>query len=61
MVAKLNTIEVIDTSKLVEKTDFNKKINETEKKHPNNDKYITTNDFNEYSDAMFDERLKKTD
>ena len=58
MVAKLNTIEVIDTSKLVEKTDFNKKIKETEKKHPNNDKYITTNDFNEYSDAMFDERLK---
>ena len=58
MVAKLNTIEVIDTSKLVEKTDFNKKIKGTEKKHPNNDKYITTNDFNEYSDAMFDERLK---
>ena len=49
-----NTNDVTDTSKLVKKTDFNRNIKESEKKHPNNDKYITTNDFDGYSGAMFD-------
>ena len=41
------------------KPGYNTKIEEIEKKNPNHDNYIATNDFNKCSGAIFDERFKK--
>ena len=46
---KVNALQTSDTCNLVKKTDYNTKINETEKKlliMINNIKYITTLEFN---------------
>ena len=48
-----------NVSNLVKKTDFNTKINETEKKitNHNHDKYITTPEFNKLTAEIFAARL----
>ena len=58
LVKKVNAIQTIDTSDLVKKTDYDTKLEETKRKIPNHDKYITTNDFNKFSGTIFGERLK---
>ena len=58
LVKKVNAIQTIATSDLVKKTDYDTTLEETKRKIPNHDKYITTNDFNKFSGAIFDERLK---
>ena len=35
------------------------KLIKIEKKVPNHDKYVTTNDFKKFSSKIFDERLKQ--
>ena len=52
-----NKIPNINT--LVKKTDYNTKITEIEKKHTdhNNDKYITTPEFNTLAADIFNARL----
>ena len=59
----LTTVEnkIPDVRSLVNKTDYNTKINETEKKLTNHDhdKYITTPEFNNLAAAVFDIRLKR--
>ena len=59
MVQKVNNIQTIDTSDLVEKAECNRKIAEIENKIPGHDKYITTNNFNTFSGAIFDKKLKQ--
>ena len=62
---KVNAIQAINTSNLVEKSEYNTKIEEIEKKILNHDKYITTNlgDKNNIADFVkkidFDEKIKK--
>ena len=46
MVKKVGNISTTDTSDLVKETDYNTKINETENKITDYDKYITTQEFN---------------
>ena len=41
----VNVIRTNDTSELVRKTDYNTEIEDIEKKIPNHDKCITTNEF----------------
>ena len=60
MINKVNAIQTNDTGNLVKNTDYITKVEDIEKKIPNNDKYIATNDFNKFSVAKFDERLKKS-
>ena len=43
----------------LKKSDYDIKIEEIEKKLRGHNKYITTNDFNKFSGAMFEERLKQ--
>ena len=43
-----NAIHVIGVSNLVKKTDYDKKLEETEKKLPRHNKCITTNNFNKF-------------
>ena len=60
MVESVNAIQATDSSDLVEKPDDDDaKIKNIEKGIPNNDKYITTNDFNKFSRAIIKERLKE--
>ena len=60
MVESVNAIQATDSSDLVEKPDDDDaKIKNIEKGIPNNDKYITTNDFNNFSRAIIKERLKQ--
>ena len=61
MVESVNAIQATDSSDLVEKPDDDDdaKIKNIEKGIPNNDKYITTNDFNKFSRAIIKERLKQ--
>ena len=58
-VKKANVIETIDSSDFIKKADYVTNIDDITKKILNHDKYITTNDFNKFSGAIFDERLKQ--
>ena len=53
--------KILSVSNLVQKTDYNTKINETEKKitDHNDDKCIATPDFSKVTAEMFDLRLKR--
>ena len=56
----VTTVNAINTSELVLKTDCNTKIKEIEAKiPPDHDKYITTPEFNKLTKENFDERLKQ--
>ena len=61
MFKKFNAVQTTDTSNLVKKTDYNTKMNETEKKiitdHYHSNKYITTQEFNKLTAANFAWRL----
>ena len=59
MVKKVNAIHTTDTSDLVKKADYNTKIDKTEKKIPNRDKYITTKEFDKITAEHFAGRLKQ--
>ena len=53
--------KIPDVSSLVKKTNYNTKITEIEKKltDHNNDKYITTPEFNKFTAEVFDARLAR--
>ena len=53
LVKKVNARQTTDNSYLVEKTDYNTKINEISKKKLNHDKYYTTPDFNKLTSENF--------
>ena len=53
MVNKVNAIQNIDTSDLIKKDDYNTEIDENEKKIPNHDLYITTQEFNKLTAENF--------
>ena len=57
---KVNAIHAIDTIKLVIKIGYiiNVKDIDEKKKNPDQDKYITTSEFNQFSETIFDHRLK---
>ena len=55
MVKKINVIQNIDTSDLDKRLGYSY----IQKKIPNHDKYITTNDFNKFPGAIFDERSRQ--
>ena len=59
MVKKGNNVNTTDTRDLVKKTDYNRKINEIDKKTTDHDhdKYITTQEFNELTSENVDARL----
>ena len=54
--------KIPDVSTLVKKTDYDKKISETERKltDHNHDKYITTPEFNKFTAEIFAPRLAQT-
>ena len=54
---KVIAIQLIDSINLVKKVGYNAKIVAIQKKIPNHNKYITPDDFNKCSGAIFDERL----
>ena len=54
---RVEAIQSVDTGDLVKKADDNKKITWIEKKVPNHDIYITTQEFNKL--ISFDVRLKE--
>ena len=59
---KGKAIKSADTSDLVKKTDYNTKLAEIEKKirnHYNNNKYITTQEFNRLTAEYFAARLNQ--
>ena len=49
----------MDTSKLVQKADYNTKIQEAKLKISDQDKYITNSEFNKLNKEKFDEKLKQ--
>ena len=51
LVKNVNATHTIDIRDLVKKADFDKKIEEIEKKN-SRDKYTTANNFNKFSDAL---------
>ena len=53
--------KIPDVSSLVDKTDYNTKLSEIGKKltDHNNDKYITTPEFNKFTAEVFDARLAR--
>ena len=53
--------KIPDVSSVVEKTDYNTKLSEIGKKltDHNNDKYITTPEFNKFTAEVFDARLAR--
>ena len=53
--------KIPDVSSLVEKTDYNTKLSGIGKKltDHNNDKYITTPEFNKFTAEVFDARLAR--
>ena len=57
----VNNNQATDTSDLVKKTDYDTKIDETEKKndHDHNNKYITSQEFNKFTSGSFVARLAK--
>ena len=61
LVKKFNAIQTNDTSSLVKKADYNTKIDEIEKKMPNQDKYITTQKLNNLTPENVAARLKQAD
>ena len=56
LITKFNAM---DTSKLVQKADYNTKIQEAELKISDKDKYITNSEFNKLNKEKFDEKLKQ--
>ena len=58
-IKKFHAIQTTDASDLVEKNDYNTKINEIEKKTTDHDhtKYITTQEFNKLTSDNFAARL----
>ena len=54
-----NAIHVIGVSNLVKKTDYDKKLEETEKKLPRDNRYITTNNFNKFQPQYLMENWNK--
>ena len=56
LVKKFNAI---DPSKLITKIDYDSKFKKIEKKIPNHDKYITTNEFIKFYGEMSDKKLKQ--
>ena len=59
MVKKVNTIQTININDLVKKADYNTKIEEIEKKIHNDDKDITTKEFDKFTEENFGVRLKQ--
>ena len=59
MVQIVNAIQTNDTSNLVKKDVFYIKFKEIQDKIPDHDKYILTNDFNKFPDALFHERVEQ--
>ena len=62
MIKDVNTIETIDTSKLVKKADYDKKFLKLKKKKKfdhNHKKYITTQKFNKITTDNFAAKLKQ--
>ena len=57
MTKKINAIQTIGTSNLVKIADYNTNIHEIEKKIPNHDIYITTQEFNKLTADNFVVRL----
>ena len=51
-------LETPEVSGLVTNTVFNEKILEVEKTYYDHDEHITTNKFNKFPGAIFDEKLK---
>ena len=58
MIKSFNAIQPIDTTELVKKTDYKTKFEEIEKKIPNHDNYVTTNEFNQLTAENFVEKYK---
>ena len=61
MVKTFNAIHTSDTNKLVKKGDYNTKIDKIEKKIPDHDKYITTQEVNKLTADNFTKRFKQAD
>ena len=59
MVKKVKTVGAIDVGKANKKADYDTKVEEIKRKILNHDKCITSNDFNEFLDALFDETIKQ--
>ena len=53
MVKKISAIQTIDISNLVEKADYNTKIEEIKKKIPDNAIYVTTQRFSKSTADIF--------
>ena len=59
LVKEVNAIQTTDTSDVVKKVVYNTKTDEIEKKIPNHDKYITTQEFNWLTTEKIAARLKE--
>ena len=59
LIKKVNVIQTNGASDLVKKADQDAKIVGVEKKTPDHHECISTNDFNEFLGALFDERFKQ--
>ena len=59
MVQIVNAIQTNDASNLVKKAFFYINFKEIQDKIPDHDKYIVTNDFNKFPDALFHERVEQ--
>ena len=53
LVENVNSIITADTSNLVKKADYNRKIGETEKKYSDHSKHFTTSEFNKLTAENF--------
>ena len=60
MVKNIRAIQTINTNDLVKKADYNTKIDENERKIPNHDKCVTTQEFNKLTAENVAARLKQT-
>ena len=49
LVKRVNVVQIIDTSELVKKANYNTKLAEIKKKIPGHGQYITTYDLNKFS------------
>ena len=61
MVKTFNAIHTRDTNKQVKKGDYNTKIDKIEKKIPDHDKYITTQEVNKLTADNFTKTFKQAD
>ena len=59
MVENFIAIQTTDTINLLKKGAYNTKIEEIEKKRPNHDKYVTTQELNKLTGDNFTDRLKQ--